>query len=130
LIRARCGENQEYVICHSACVATCDDLRYPLPKPPKACILLCKTGCFCQKGFYRAEDGRCVAPEECCGKNERYNICGSTCVETCDYKPIKCTKQCIAGCFCGYSNYVRQHNSTGSPCIHRDNCPKLCEEDN
>jgi hypothetical protein len=124
-----CGENQEYTTCGSACPATCDDLRFPLPKPAKMCILLCKVGCVCKKGFYRTDDGRCVQPEKCCGSNERYKACGSVCVETCNDKPTKCTKQCVPGCFCGCSDYVRQSNSTGSACIHRDDCPAECADD-
>jgi len=38
-------------------------------------------------------------------------------------------KQSVADCFCGCSNYVRQSNSAGSPCIHRDECPKECDDD-
>ncbi|CAF0820779.1 unnamed protein product [Rotaria sp. Silwood1] len=125
-----CGnKNEEYKTCGSACPPTCDDIRYPLPKPSRACILLCKAGCFCKTGYYRAEDGSCVAPDQCCGDNEKYKTCGSAHVETCDYKPKQCTKQCVAGCFCACSEYVRQSNSTGSPCIHRDKCPDPCEED-
>ncbi|CAF2898638.1 unnamed protein product [Rotaria sp. Silwood2] len=111
----KCGKNEEYTTCGSACSPTCDDIRYPLPKPSKACILLCKSGCFCKKGYYRAEDGK---------------TCGPACIETCDNKPEQCTKQCVAGCFCACSDYVRQSNSTGSSCIHRDNCPNLCDENN
>ncbi|CAF3735630.1 unnamed protein product [Rotaria socialis] len=118
-----CGKHEEYLQCGSACPPTCDDLRYPVPKPLKLCIELCKSGCFCTKGYYRAANGECVAPEKCCGSNERYNACGSACVETCNKKPTGCTKQCVAGCFCGCSDYVRQSNTTGSACIHRDDCP-------
>ena len=125
-----CGKNEEYTTCGSACPATCNDLRYPLPKPPKICILICKSGCFCMKGYYRADDGTCVAPDQCCNDNEKYKTCGSACVDTCDYKASICTKQCVAGCFCACTTYVRQSNSTGSPCIPRDDCPKACNDDN
>ena len=81
------------------------------------------------KGYYRADDGSCVPPEKCCGENEMYKKCGSSCVETCDNKPTKCTRQCIPGCFCACSSYVRQCNSTGSPCIPRTECPDPCEEE-
>ncbi|CAF1451396.1 unnamed protein product, partial [Rotaria sordida] len=57
-----------------------------------------------------------------CDSNEEY-ICGLTCIETCDYKPEICTKQCVLGCFCK-PNYVRKDNSTNSPCILKDECPK------
>lgn len=124
-----CSENEEYTTCGSACAPTCDDLHYPLPKPVKPCIMLCRSGCFCKQGFYRSNDGKCVPPEQCCGKNERYKTCGSACVETCNSKPSFCTEQCISGCFCGCSDYVRQNNSTGSACIHRDDCSKECVDD-
>lgn len=60
----KCCKNQEYSTCGSACPATCDDFSYPLPKPMKACIALCKVGCFCKEGFYRTEKGKCVATEK------------------------------------------------------------------
>ncbi|CAF0896707.1 unnamed protein product [Rotaria sordida] len=124
-----CGKNEKYTTCDSTCPPTCDDIRYPLSKPYKTCILLCKFDCFCKNGYYRAEDGSCVSPEKCCGDNEKYKTCGSACIETCDNKPEQCTKQCVVGCFCAWSDHVRQSNSTGSPCIHRDNCSNACNED-
>ncbi|UJR21350.1 hypothetical protein I4U23_024443 [Adineta vaga] len=125
-----CGDNEEYLTCGSPCTSTCDDLRYPLPKPPLACMTMCKSGCFCKKGYYRDGNGKCVPPEQCCGKNERYKTCGSPCVETCNDKAATiCTTQCIAGCFCGCSDYVRQNSTANSPCIHRDDCPKECTDD-
>ena len=129
LLRPKCSENEEYQTCGTACPLTCEDLRFPVPKPPKFCILVCKVGCFCKAGFYRAADGSCVPPSECCGENEIYKRRGSACVETCDFKPTFCTRQSVAGCFCACSDYVRQSNSTGSPCIQRDECPEPCEED-
>jgi len=62
------------------------------------------------------------------GEYEIYNACGSACIETCDNKPIKCAKKCIAGYFCGYSDYVRESKRSCNPSIHRDDCPKSCEE--
>lgn len=125
-----CGPNEEYTTCGSICAPTCADLRYPLPKPLKPCAFICLSGCFCKKGFYRSDGGKCVAPQQCCGKNERYQICGTACVETCNTKPTICTEQCVAGCFCGCSDYVRESDTTDSPCIHRDECSKGCAEDN
>lgn len=86
--------------------------------------MLCRAGCVCKKGYYRSDAGKCVLPQQCCGENEKYKTCGSACVETCQYKPDACSKGCIAGCFCDCSDYVRQGNTTGSPCIERVNCPK------
>lgn len=123
-----CDENEEYTECGSACPPTCADLRYPLPKPPKICILLCKAGCFCKNGYYRADDGRCVTPDQCCAENEKYKTCGSACVETCGSKPEICTEQCVSGCFCACSGYVRQNSTIGSPCIPREDCPEQCDD--
>lgn len=125
----KCGENEEYQTCGTACPPRCDDLRYPLPKPPKPCILLCKAGCFCKAGFYRNEKNKCVPPQQCCGNHERYLTCGTACPETCQQKPTGCIKRCVAGCFCGCSDYVRLNNSTNSPCVHREDCPKECSDD-
>ncbi|CAF1318815.1 unnamed protein product [Rotaria magnacalcarata] len=125
-----CGKNEEYLQCGYACPRSCNELRYPLPKPLTLCAALCKSGCFCTNGYYRAANGQCVLPEKCCGSNERYNTCGSACVETCNEKPTVCTKQCVTGCFCDGSDYVRQSNTTGSACIHRDDCPAQCHENN
>ena len=123
-VTPKCCRNQEYLTCGSACPATCEAFSYPLPKPPKACIDLCVAGCFCKTGYYRSERNKCVTPERCCnGENERYNACGTACPETCDSTPRVCTKQCVRGCFCASSDFVRKDNSTGSPCIPRRECP-------
>jgi hypothetical protein len=74
--------------------------------------------------------GKCVASEQCCRKNERYKTYGSTCVETCNGKPAFCTDKYVAGYFYGCSDYVPQNNSTSSPCIHSDECPKAYAQDN
>lgn len=124
-----CGENEEYSTCADTCPAVCDDLRYPLPRPAKACIALCRAGCQCKKGFYRAENGKCVAPQQCCGSNERYQACGAPCVETCSGKPAMCITPCVPGCFCGCSDFVRQNGTANSPCIHRDDCAEECADD-
>ncbi|CAF4057663.1 unnamed protein product [Adineta steineri] len=60
--------------------------------------------------------------EQACKINEEY-ICGPTCIETCDYKPEVCAKDCRFGCFCK-QGYVRRLNSTDSTCIKRENCQK------
>jgi hypothetical protein len=119
-----CSENEVYSTCVPVCAPACTDIRYPLPKPLKFCPALCKAGCACKKGYYRADDGKCVTPEDCCAANERYTTCGSACVATCDYKPQPCKEQCVVGCFCSCSDNVRQGNYTGSPCINPADCSK------
>lgn len=120
----QCGENEQFSECASSCPPTCKDWSYPLPKPPKICNKMCNRGCFCKHGFYRSNNGKCVQREECCSESEMFTDCGSACVETCDDKPQICTEQCVAGCYCKQVDYVRQNNSTGSSCIHRNQCPK------
>ena len=124
-----CGQNEQYLPCAFECPRTCGDLRYPLGKLSRACFD-CVPGCYCKLGFYRNEKRQCVAPDQCCGENEKYQSCGTTCVETCSEKPTVCTTICAAGCFCNCSNYVRQSNVTASPCIPRETCPKRCANDN
>ncbi|CAF4650323.1 unnamed protein product [Rotaria sp. Silwood1] len=102
---SKCGENQVYDQCGSACPRSCKDLFYP--QKPKFCTLQCVAGCFCEEGLYRTENGACVQPKECCqGQCEEYTNCGTACPETCDYTPGACTKQCVAGCFC-MPTYIR-----------------------
>ena len=84
---------------------------------------MCKSGCFCKEGYYRAKNEQCVKPEQCCvGENEQYSDCDPACVETCTDAPQECTLQCVPGCFCASNDYVRQNNSTGSLCIQREKC--------
>jgi hypothetical protein len=84
---------------------------------------MCKSGCFCKEGYYRAINGQCVEREQCCtGDNEQYTDCGSACVETCSYASQLCTDQCVAGCFCTSNDYVRQNDNSGSVCIKREKC--------
>jgi hypothetical protein len=61
-----------------------------------------------------------------CGANECYK-CGSVCIETCDYQPAACTKNCVFGCHCA-DGYVRKSNEPGSPCVKRDECEE-CDDD-
>lgn len=117
-----CSENEVFLTCGTMCPTTCDDFSYPLPKPIKICPKMCVQGCFCKEGLYRAKDGRCVKQQQCCGENEVFTDCGTACPETCGSNPLFCTEQCVAGCFCRDSDYVRMKNSTGSSCIHRSRC--------
>ena len=120
----RCGKNEEYQECGPACPPTCDYWRYPLPKQLVMCRAKCGPGCFCKKDFYRSDDGKCVRPADCCRANEKFNSCGSACVETCQYQPQFCTEQCVPGCFCASEKLVRSDNTTDSRCIERSECEK------
>ncbi|CAF3986144.1 unnamed protein product, partial [Rotaria sp. Silwood2] len=84
-----CGANEVYTDCGSPCPPSCTDLYYPQKR--KSCTIECVRGCFCQQGLYRAENGTCVRPEECCqGQNEQFTICGTPCPARCNYTPGLC----------------------------------------
>jgi hypothetical protein len=82
----KCGEDEEYNTCGSACPPSCSDFSYP--QKTKFCTLQCVTDCFCKRGLYRAKDGTCVPAKKCCqGANEYYTDCGTTCPKRCGYQP-------------------------------------------
>lgn len=53
-------------------------------------------------------------------RNSLYSTCGTSCEETCTYKPEICIAMCKEGCFC-IKGFVR--DSTGK-CILKRKCPK------
>nr|XP_042912443.1 tenascin-like isoform X3 [Parasteatoda tepidariorum] len=122
-----CSKNEVYTECGSACPITCANLG-----KDQACTAQCVTGCFCQKGLVRNDQGECVDPNQCpkpfsapsetCGKNEVYSECGSTCPKTCANlgKNQVCSFLCVKGCFC-QEGLVR--NDKGE-CVHPNQCPK------
>jgi hypothetical protein len=120
----RCGRNAHYTTCGTACPLTCKNLN----NPPQVCTLQCVRGCFCNKGYVRGHDGRCVRPSLClnaCPSNSHYKSCGSACVGTCANNGIPsqiCTKQCVRGCFCN-KGYVKDENGR---CVRLSECKKSC----
>ncbi|XP_077290871.1 zonadhesin-like [Arctopsyche grandis] len=57
----KCGKNEQYTECGTACPDTCDDWR-----TPTACIQVCVPGCFCLPGYVRnTKTNECVRPCEC-----------------------------------------------------------------
>ncbi|KFM75510.1 Tissue factor pathway inhibitor, partial [Stegodyphus mimosarum] len=56
-----CPKNQHYETCGSACPLTCKNYK----NPPKVCVLMCVSGCFCDKGYLKTDDDQCVKPDEC-----------------------------------------------------------------
>uniref|UniRef100_L7LQP6 Putative similar to chymotrypsin-elastase inhibitor ixodidin n=1 Tax=Rhipicephalus pulchellus TaxID=72859 RepID=L7LQP6_RHIPC len=53
-----CPLGQVYKTCESG---TCGENKcYQLTTGSRACTFDCVTGCFCEKGLYRNEEGHCV----------------------------------------------------------------------
>uniref|UniRef100_A0A131Z483 TIL domain containing protein n=1 Tax=Rhipicephalus appendiculatus TaxID=34631 RepID=A0A131Z483_RHIAP len=60
----RCGWGEVYKRCASSSCAEkrCSDIG----KPKRiACTADCRSGCFCMRGFFRSEQGRCVLRLQC-----------------------------------------------------------------
>ncbi|KAL1467338.1 hypothetical protein MTO96_042262, partial [Rhipicephalus appendiculatus] len=87
-------------------------------------------------GFYRNDERKCVALDQCpqrgtiaswpipsCRENEEWKVCvSSSCAEaTCERKTIgpECTLDCQRGCYCSRGFY---RNSQGN-CVREDQCP-------
>ncbi|KAG8584190.1 hypothetical protein GDO81_008724 [Engystomops pustulosus] len=64
----KCGSNQEYETCGSACPPTCTDPEEGV------CTDQCVPGCFCIKGYVKLGEG-CIEKAKCltCGKNGTYD---------------------------------------------------------
>ncbi|CAD6189513.1 unnamed protein product [Caenorhabditis auriculariae] len=124
----RCGENEVFKTCGSACEPNCNDRR------PRACPAVCVNNvCQCEEGFVRDSDNKtCVRRSECrrvqlpetgntsespivpdivrgrrqapaCGPNEEFKTCGSTCEPRCGLPLVGqiCTYQCnLNKCMC------------------------------
>ncbi|XP_055938654.1 actinia tenebrosa protease inhibitors-like [Argiope bruennichi] len=61
-----CPLNSHYEECGTACPLTCDNYE----NPPRACVLMCVSGCFCDEGYVKTEDGKCVKPERCAAEKK------------------------------------------------------------
>lgn len=56
-----CRQNEKYQNCGTACPLTCDNYK----NPPTVCTQQCVEDCFCEEGFVRDRNMRCVKPENC-----------------------------------------------------------------
>jgi len=56
----KCGDDEEYRTCGSACVPTC---AMPLPRP--WCTRRCSVGCYCKEGYLRDEQNVCIPATKC-----------------------------------------------------------------
>lgn len=130
-----CSKDHEiFTNCGSLCAKTCQN-----KDKTGVCPEICITGCFCETGYVRDDNGDCILPEQCpaiettqsptptCSKaHETYTECGSACPLTCDNKDteIICTMQCVAGCFCE-AGYVRD---ASGECVLPAECPATTTE--
>ncbi|KRX21784.1 Serine/threonine-protein phosphatase 5, partial [Trichinella nelsoni] len=117
----KCGSNEVFMKCGSACPATCDSIRSENIIP---CTKECVSGCFCKSGYVRASTGECLAPEACgdffvCGPNEIYKQCGTACPATCEEPNPSCSLICASGCFC-LDGLVRTRDGK---CVKLEECP-------
>jgi hypothetical protein len=104
---SQCKENEIFLTCGSACPQTCSEPH------PGMCTMQCVVGCFCKPGFLKADNGACVAAENCgaraedampiqprvCGQNEEFRQCKG-CDGTCKNPNPLCPRICIPGCAC------------------------------
>ncbi|KAI4463457.1 riddle [Holotrichia oblita] len=141
----KCGKNQEYKMCGSACPEYCGkpagtescgphETKFRIKRCDRVCNSdkqLCapkdsKQKCFCKLGFQRLTNdfaAACVRSKDCvkCDENQEYKVCGPLCPEHCG-KPddTKCEEKCVKGCFsiCG-------PNQEYNMCV--DVCPLTCD---
>jgi hypothetical protein len=143
----KCGDNEVFHSCGTACPATC---ATPIPSPK--CTRNCVIGCFCKEGHLKNAKGVCVpaancekpepmplfaAPmtseKKCASDREMYTTeCGNQldCMATCGTPlpflihgypqvPKKCSElKCAPSCVCMHP-YVR---NTKGQCVERVEC--------
>ncbi|XP_063703792.1 zonadhesin-like [Culicoides brevitarsis] len=117
--------NEEYTTCGNNCGESCNT------PDGWMCPAVCKTGCFCRKGYKRHPiTGQCIPEKECpivCeNPNEEY-YCGNKCQEICGDDDRVCTDDCQLGCFCRKG--FKRDPVTGQ-CICEKECPSACKDPN
>ncbi|GIY03103.1 zonadhesin [Caerostris extrusa] len=118
-----CSDDEEYYDCMPSCQQTCTVYT---SKFKIACKQRCQQGCFCKKGLYKRDDGKCVRPSKCttprkkCPRNEKYSYCVVPCND-CQTRG-KCNfLVCNKGCDCK-KGYYRDFNGR---CIPEFQCPLI-----
>ncbi|CAO1441024.1 unnamed protein product [Diamesa tonsa] len=127
-----CSKNEIYNACGSlSSEPTCDVPIVVAQAAPAADLKIvtpvCEAGCYCKKGFFRNNKGKCVKEQNCiktqCGEHEIFTNCGSGCGDlTCDNPTLEgrfCPAVCRVGCACK-PGFVR--NNEGK-CIREKQCP-------
>lgn len=130
-VASLCRPNERFLAC--GCPRTCRD-------PAVNCEGICITGCYCEEGEFRNDEGLCVKLADCplnqfaftldtseprpsdssCPINEEYRFC-EPCTKTCDNPNPICPAQCSRGCFC-VEGLLRNDNGL---CVKPEECKKL-----
>ncbi|KIH66103.1 trypsin Inhibitor like cysteine rich domain protein [Ancylostoma duodenale] len=146
----KCGPNEFYDVCAgNDCEPTCED--QDKEGLSRACFD--PAACFCDRGFYRNKEGKCVTDEECeddnmeiitlppeevttpavnstslrCSNNEVFDECGNDCESKCNEKEKRCKKGrlCFVGAGACACGDGFYRNKAGK-CVTEDEC----EDDN
>lgn len=106
--QCKCRLYSSYNPCGPTCEPKCGDRDVD-----KICDKKCNAGCFCNPGYIRADDGRCITNEECSRRFEIWDPCAHKVEPTCE-KPNRCLANwtCIEG-------YVRNKNNM---CVCKEEC--------
>ncbi|KAI4463516.1 riddle [Holotrichia oblita] len=107
----KCGANQKYKMCGSACPEYCG-------KPAgTVCTLPCVQGCFCKDGYVlRTEHGGCKPNETTISRNRCDPVCHSD-------KLLCAPKDSKQQCFCKLG-YKRLAHDFAAPCVLPKDCIK------
>ncbi|XP_063895109.1 inducible metalloproteinase inhibitor protein [Helicoverpa armigera] len=117
IAKEECPQNEEFLLCGSACPFNCSN-----PEGPVICSEDCIEGCFCKAGYLRNDNGTCVTTDQCVepclNDNETYDLCNGQCEPSCDDPEPICTRLCKGGCICS-PGLLRDANGE---CVSVDKC--------
>ncbi|GFT53006.1 hypothetical protein NPIL_616831 [Nephila pilipes] len=63
----KCGKDEQYYDCIPSCQGTCAAVTR---KIKILCKQACREGCYCKKGLYKRNDGKCVPPSQCTAEGQ------------------------------------------------------------
>ncbi|KAG8198783.1 hypothetical protein JTE90_007093 [Oedothorax gibbosus] len=118
-----CPKNEVFSDCEAHCQKNCTNYKKPF-----ACPKICVKGCVCDKGLVRGQDGKCVVPKKCPGKDicprgEHYDQCKANCQSNCTNwdRGFDCERnRCVHGCVCDLGTI----RGPKGKCIKPNQCPK------